>query len=535
MTTQAFQMLTMAGALHRAARLFASRPAILDGERILTWSGFADRVARAGAVLAALGVRAGDRFAIISRNSFRCAELINAGYWIGAVPVPVNHRLAAGEIRLLLEDAQCAMVAVEERFAGMLDDEALQPWRARALHVAPRASAGGRPQYEPLLASSRPAAMHESRPDDDALLLFTGATSGRSKGVRLSHANIIWNAMQFAIATRAGVNDRFLHVSPMFHSADLVGTAFTLTGAAHAYLDDVSGATVVDAIRRHRITVTMLAPTVLVMALDEPEFEGGAFRDLRLVCYGSAPLAVKVITKAMHRLPAAGFAQCYGLTETAPILTVLPPEDHRRAIESGEHEHLQSVGKSLLHVDIRIADDDGRDVAEGGSGEILVRGPNVSAGYLGMPEATAQAFRDGWFHTGDIGRIDSDGYLYIRDRKKDMIITGSENVYSTEVEAALCRHAGVREAAVIGIPDEKWGEAVFAVIVPAPGRRPTEGELISHCRRHIGGFKIPRRMAFVEALPRSAVGKVLKRELRRTYAAPPGGSGGTISTAGLNP
>ena len=507
----------MSGIVARAAALYADRPAIVDAEGNLTWSQYAARIARAAGMLSGLGVGRGERFAIISRNSFRHAELLNAGYWLGAVPVPINYRLAAPEIRHILEDAQCGLVVVEDRFLPLLEHEALAPWRGRVLHLG--AAPAGAPAYEPLLARAPALPRHEAQPDDDAILLYTGGTTGRSKGVRLSHANIIANAIQLAIATRTSPDDRYLHAAPMFHSADLIGTATTLVGGSHVYLGDVSGRSVLQSIHDHRVTFTNLPPTVVIMMLKEPDFDSFDVSSLRTLFYGSAPMAVEWVRRAAQKFPSAGLQQGYGLTETSPILCTLTPEEHRRALATGNDELLRSVGKPVLGVELRIVDSEDRDMPVGQSGEIVVRGPNVTKGYLGLPEQNAKTFRNGWFHTGDIGRLDAEGNLYVLDRMKDMIITGGENVYSSEVEAVLYKHPAVHEAAVVGVPDEKWGEAVFAAIVPAPGATITPEEIIAHCRKYIGGYKIPRRMVFLDALPKSALGKILKTELRRIYGA----------------
>jgi long-chain acyl-CoA synthetase len=509
--------LTMATALARAADLFGTRPAILDRECNLTWSQYVDRIARAAGILKALGVGVGDRFGIISHNTFRHAELINAGYWLGAVPVPLNFRLASPEIRYILDDADCKLLAVEDRFVHLMDDEHFVPWRDRSLYVSPQQSDVGWPQYEPLLSRTEPLPVHEAAQDDDAILLYTGGTTGRSKGVRLTHANTITNGTQIALAIRAYADDRFLHVSPMFHSADLMGTAFTLVGGGHAYLSDFTGRNLLQAIADHRITSSMLAPTIIIVTLQEPDFDSFDLNSMRLVFYGSAPMAAEWIRRTMEKFPNAGLQQGYGLTETSPILTTLTPEQHRAGLADGNHELLRSVGKPVVHVDLRIFDDADRELPVGEIGEIVVRGPNVTKGYLGLPEQNEKTFRNGWFHTGDVGRLDAEHNLYVMDRLKDMIITGSENVYSSEVEAALYKHPGVLEAAVVGVPDAKWGEAVFAAIVPAPGYALSEAELIAHCRQHIGGYKVPRQMALVDALPKSAMGKILKNELRRIY------------------
>ena len=228
-------------------------------------------------------------------------------------------------------------------------------------------------------------------------------------------------------------------------------------------------------------------------------------------------MAVEWIRRTMEAFPTANIQQGYGLTETSPILTTLDEDIHVRAMETGEYEILKAAGRPLVGIDMRIVDPDGNKVPTGEDGEVVVRGPNVTAGYLNRPEENERAFRNGWFHTGDVGKMDENGFMFLLDRKKDIIITGGENVYSSEVEAALYQHDDVHECAVVGIPDEKYGEALFAAIVPRPGAELTEEAIIEHCRGRIGGYKIPRQMAFLDELPKSAMGKILKTEIRKTY------------------
>ena len=510
-------MLTMVSAMDRARRLYGARPAVVDDEGTFTWNEFVDRARRAASVLDGLGIGGGDRYAILSRNTFRNAELMHAGYWSGRVPVPINIRLAGPEIRHILDDAGCKLLVVDEALTELATADELAPWRGRTLLVAAEMRDSPWPQYEALLADAAPAGAHEPAEDDTAILLYTGGTTGRSKGVPLSHRNVFANGQQCAIALGARTDDVFLHAAPMFHSADLLGTAYTLQGAAHMFLPVFSPESVLRAMERHGVTVAFLAPTMIIMILQDPAFENFDLAKLRLVFYGSSPMAVEWIRRAMEALPGAQIQQGYGLTETSPILTTLDPGEHREALESGRYDWLKAAGRPVTGVDMRIVDRNGDEVPLGEAGEVAVRGPNVTSGYLNRPEETASAFRGGWFHTGDIGRMDEEGFMYLLDRKKDMIVTGGENVYSSEVEAALYQHPGVSEAAVVGVPDETYGEALFAVIVPAPGVSLDVEGMIAHCRERIGGYKIPRRMAFVDEMPKSAMGKILKTELRRIY------------------
>jgi len=513
-------MLTMSSALDRALRCYPNKPAIVDAEGRWSWAGHIDRVRRAAGVLQARGVRPGDRFGILSRNTFRHCELIHAGYWMGAIPVPVNVRLAPPEVAYILDNAGCEVVAVDDAFLALIESEALSRWRPRAF----RQSAAGSdaesdlPDYEDLIAAAEPAELHDAAEGDTALLLYTGGTTGRSKGVQLSHYNIVTNGLQCGHTLGFRTDDTYLHIAPMFHSADLLGTGFTLVGGAHAYLPVFSPGNFFEAMQGLGITWTMLAPTMIIMTLQAEDPANYDLSRWRAMLYGSAPMAAEWVAKTLKAFPGVEVTQGYGLTETSPILTILPMDEHVKALDSGNLERLKAAGRPVIGVDMRIVDENGAEVPTGQTGEVIVRAPNVTKGYLGLPEADAAAFRNGWFHTGDVGRIDEEGFMYLVDRKKDMIITGGENVYTIEVEAAIYEHPEVSECAVVGIPDEKYGEALLAVIVPSPGKSLSAEAMIAHCRSRIGGYKIPRQYAFLDQLPKSAMGKILKTELRRIYS-----------------
>ncbi len=503
-------MLTMTSTLERAARMFGARSAIADARTTATWAEHVGRVRRAAAILQSHGLQPGDRFAVMGLNSHLYSEILHAGYWAGLIPVPINHRLAPPEIRQIVDDAGCKLLAHCNAFAKVLATPELARLKLQPLNLES--------DYERRLTQTEPIAAHETQPDDLALLLFTGGTTGRSKGVCLSHGNIVSNAMQVALAMRATQDDRFLHAAPMFHAADLLGNAFTLVGGSHAYLPTFSGDGALAALRDRQVTVAMLAPTMIIMILQQPNLANYDLASLRLIFYGSSPIDAAWVRRAMTAFPGVDLQHNYGLTETAPILTAVDPAEVRALFESGNEAILRSAGRPLAGVDLTIRDDDGNDLAQGEVGEVVVRGPNVAMGYFNRPDETAAAFRDGWFHTGDMGRLDDNGLLFLVDRKKDMVITGGENVYTTEVEAAIYLHPNVQEAAVIGVPDEKYGEALFAVVVPVPGKAISIDDIVEHCRGRIGAYKIPRRGDIVTELPKSAMGKILKNELRRIYA-----------------
>lgn len=513
-------MLTMSSALDRCQRLHGRKPAIVDYERSWSWIEHLDRVARAATLLQRLGVKRGERFGILSRNTSRHCELLHAGYWAGMVPVPVNVRLAPPEIALILRDADVKALAVDEPFVPLAEGEHIKPFTANAFAVAPAALGGKLPDYESLIRDCEPAGLVASAEDDDAIVLYTGGTTGRSKGVRLTHRNVVSNGMQCGVEMGFRGDDIYLHVAPMFHSADLLGTGFTLLGGAHAFLPQFTPTNLLRALQDLKVSWLMMAPTMIVMVLRELKPADFDLRHLRAFLYGSAPMAPEWINKAIDAFPGVEIAQGYGLTETSPILTYLDFAEHRKAIDSGDHTRLTAAGRPIVGVDMRICDHEGREVALGEPGEVVVRAPNVTIGYLNMPKETAAAIRDGWFHTGDVGRMDEDGFMYLLDRKNDMVVTGGENVYSVEVEQAIYQHPDVVECAVVGIPDEKYGEALFAAIVIQPGKTLTSDQIVEHCRSRIGGYKIPRQMAIVQQLPKSAMGKILKSELRRMFGKP---------------
>jgi long-chain acyl-CoA synthetase len=432
----------------------------------------------------------------------------------------VNYRLAPPEIAFVLSDAQCQRLAIEDEFLPLLQSQELNTWAEKTLLVANEPNPSSLPQYEPLLNQATAASVFESEEDDDAIIIYTGGTTGRPKGVRLSHRNIVTNALQLGWAVKPRADDVYLHVAPMFHSAEFLANPFILAGAAQVYLPRFTARNVLQTIQDHGVTSTLLTPTMIIMMLQEPEFDNFKISSLRQILYGSAPMAAQWIRRAMERFTGVEFMQSYGLTETAPILTTLSMDEHQQAIATGDLSLLHSVGRQLPGVDLRIIDNNGNEVPHDTAGEVVVKAPNVARGYLNRPDATAEAFREGWFFTGDIGRLDERGFLYLLDRKKDLIITGSELVFSLEVESVLYQHPKVHECAVVGVPDDTYGEALLAAVVPKPGETLTQDELIEFCRGKIGGYKIPRRYVFLQELPKSAMNKVLKATLRQQYGDP---------------
>ncbi len=510
-------MTTMTSALLRTNRLFGDRPAVIDAEINLTWSEHIERIQKLATALAGLGIKKGDRFGIIGPNSFRYTELMYAGFWAGAIAVPINHRLAPPEILHILEDAECKFLALGDDYLNLTDDDQLAPWRDKRIAIGATSPDKDVPAMDELLNAADPAEPQDPNEDDLALLLYTGGTTGRSKGVQLTHRNVYSNGWQVINAMEIIKEDVYLHVAPMFHAADLLGTGYTINGCAHSYLPVFTPTGVLQAIQDYKVTQCMMAPTMIIMILEEPTFDDYDISTYRNLFYGSSPMAAEWVEKSIQRFTNAEVQQGYGLTETSPILTTLDADDHRDAVASGDIGILRAAGRPVIGIDLKILDDDGNEVPTGEAGEVCVRGPNVTPGYLNRPEENEKAFKNGWFHTGDVGRVDENGVMFLMDRKKDMIVSGGENIYTSEVEAALYKHPDVFECAVIGVPDDKYGESLFAVIVTAPGETLTEDIIIDHCRELIAGYKIPRQMDFVEELPKSAMSKILKNELRDIY------------------
>ncbi|MCY1408786.1 Long-chain-fatty-acid--CoA ligase [compost metagenome] len=370
--------------------------------------------------------------------------------------------------------------------------------------------------YETWLADSHPVEDALSSGRQLAAVLYTGGTTGTPKGVMLSHDNLVSNALSALAAAPRPLIEAALHVTPMFHVGGLASILQTAQRCAtHIILRQFDSAAVLNAIANEGANETFLVPTMLQRILDDPSFSEHDLSAMKNIIYGAAPIDHTLLQRALKAFPNSQFMQVYGMTELAPVAAVLPA--HYHTPEGQALQKLQAAGRPTPLCELRIVDADGRELPHGQAGEIVVRGPTVMLGYWNKPEETAKALRDGWMHTGDGGYLDDDGFLYIADRIKDMIVSGGENVYSSEVENALLSHPGVQMCAVIGIPDEQWGEAVHAIIVPVPGVT-LDGEALKlHCRGRIAGYKCPRSLEFRQELPLSAAGKVLKFELRAPF------------------
>jgi long-chain acyl-CoA synthetase len=510
----------IAQTVRRAALLRPDRPAMVDGDVRYDWRQFEARIAGIAGGLRALGLAPGDRVAMLGHNTHRYVEFLFATLWAGGIAVPVNTRWAGPEVRHALDDSGARILVADPDHAEAA--EARREEGAALEHLILAADAGERRDgwhHWEDLAAGAPVDDALRGYDDVACLFYTGGTTGRSKGVMLSHANLVTNSMTAMLNMGIREDTVHLHTSPMFHVAGGARAfSVTLAGGTHVMNPRFDVETFLATIERERVTITIIVPTMLARLVEYDGLERFDLSSLRLLSYGASPMPEALLRRAKERLPGIRFLQSYGMTELSPVATVLPPEYH--VFEGPDAGYTASAGQPVYNADLMILGDDERSVPTGGIGEVCVRGPMVMKGYWNLPELTADTLRGGWMHTGDAGYLDERGFLFIVDRVKDMIVSGGENVYSAEVEDAIYLHPDVAECAVVGVPSERWGEAVHAVVVPRAGTRPTAESIIEHCRTRIAGYKCPRTVEFrEEELPKSGPGKILKTELRAPHWA----------------
>lgn len=504
--------------LNSAADTFPNKIASIDGERRRTWGEWRDRMSRLAAALRVLGMAADDRVAILALNSDRYTEYLFAVWWAGGAVVPMNTRWSATENAYSLNDSGTKILFVDRNFAPMLDAiRAEAKGVTTVIFIGDDTAPEGMLSYEDLIAQHAPCADAVRRDEDLAGLFYTGGTTGFPKGVMLPHRALWYNAMVIAKEFRFDNDSTCLHAAPMFHLADFgFNTSIAMVGGCNVYIPSFEPEATMAAVETHQVNSLLLVPTMLGMVLAHPNFKPERMKSLKGYFYGASPMPEGLLRQGMQAMPHVKFFQAFGQTEMAPIVSVLQPEDH--VLEGPRAVRLRSAGRPAAGCEIKIIDEDGNIVPRGTVGEIAARSPGVMQGYWELPEQTEKALVDGWVHTGDGAYQDDDGFIYIVDRMKDMIVSGGENVFSAEVESAISTHPDVAGVAVIGIPSEQWGESVHAIIIPKPGTTPDEASIIAHCKAQIAGYKCPRSITLrADPFPLSGAGKVLKRELRVPY------------------
>ena len=475
----------------------------------------ANRIANA---LVAEGLEPGARVAFLAKNCAEYALFYLGCAKAGVVPVPLNFRLAAPEWSYIVNDARAELLFARGALAGAIDPVRGELGSVRRCLALEAPSLPGWDDYERWLAraSDDPPARWIDEASD-VYQMYTSGTTGRPKGAVLQHRAVMENVRQISAVTRVGEGDRYLVVAPMYHAAAAV-TAFWLSslGGCLYILEDFVPGEVVRALSEEQIVAGTLVPAMIQACLvNVPDVARRSYESLRTIIYGASPIAVETLRRAIEVF-GCGFAQGFGMTETTAAATFLLPSDHERALRE-KPGLLLSCGRALPGTEVMIADADDRELPRGEIGEILVRGPQLMRGYWNLPEASKEALRGGWMHTGDAATMDDEGYVFIQDRVKDMIVSGGENVYPREIEDVLFQHPAIADAAVIGVPDVQWGEVVKAIVVLKAGAVVTEIELIEFARVSLASYKRPRSVEFIAELPRNPSGKVLKKDLREPF------------------
>jgi fatty-acyl-CoA synthase len=510
---------TLADQVRLHARERGDREAFICEGRRTTFAAFDSATSRVANALIAAGVTDQARFAYLCRNSDRVFELVYGGHKAGAVPVGVNWRLATDEAAYILNDAGALLVFTDEESLPLaLAAAAKAPCVRRIIALDGAGADRDVTDFVGWRDAFGDADPHRDG-DTDAVAcqIYTSGTTGNPKGALITHRNFI-EQRRAGQDTGPWMNsvegDVVLVAMPTYHIGGLtMGTIGFSQGCTVVVSARPDPASLMDSIEQHRVTITFLVPAAIQALLDHSDCRPERLRSLRILRYGAAPMTASLLRQIRAAL-ACDIVQVYGMTEATGSVSSLPPQDH---IDSEADRRMRSVGKSLAHLEITIRDADGNTLPTGAIGEICVRGRSIMAGYWRLPEATAEAFHGEWYRSGDAGALDEDGYLYLHDRIKDVIISGGENIYPAEVENAICDHPAVAEAAAIGVPDRRWGETVKVIVVVRSGSAVSEMELIEFVRGRIAAYKAPKSVAFVPGLPRNPSGKILRRELRASF------------------
>ncbi len=498
--------------LTRRELLAPGKEAVVDGRRRLNYQQLNRRINRLSNALQGLGLQFGDRISILSYNCLEFVEVIMAAAKLGLILVPLNWRLTPAELTFNLNDSGAETLFFDSDLAELVKGITNQTPLKQFIVFGDKKMLEAR-AYEPLLAGhSESEPEVENQPDLDTphIIMYTAGTTGKPKGAVLSQGASFWNVLNLNAALDFTSSDRNLLVLPMFHIGGI--GLFTLPmlydGGTVVIQRTFDPAKTLALLKEERITLFFGVPAIFLALIQHPEFNADAFKKVRLVMSGGAPLPISLV-KQYHETGIV-LQQGFGMSEAAPSIATL---DKSLALEKAG-----SIGRALMHLEAQVVDDDMHDVSTGDVGELVIRGPNLLQGYWNRPEVTKEVFTGGWFHTGDLARMDEDGELYIVDRKKDMFISGGENVYPAEVENAIYELPQISEAAVIGVEDDKWGEVGRAVVALKEGHSFTAEMIIDHLKGRLAKYKIPKSVVFVEQLPRNAAGKVLKTILREEYA-----------------
>ena len=496
--------------LRRAAHSAPEREAYIFGSERRTYREAEKRALHLAGWMQENGIGYQDKVGYMLMNGLPFIDVFYATSLVGALGVPINFRLTKDELVYIIGQSECKVLFVEQMFLPVIESIRSQLQLVEMIVVVNGDSSKTTTSYEEIYhQSSTYQPCNSLSGDDGALIMYTSGTTGRPKGAVLTHQNMCMNGMNQVVTAGLSIEFKQLLVAPLFHIAALSTLLYPINGTTviHSQFnpDDV-----LQSIEKERINFIFLAPTMWHMLVECPSIEKYDLTSLERCAAGSAPLSLALKEKIAKYFPNGKLRDPFGQTEMSPVTTCLQPEDSIRKNSS--------VGKPVANIEVRVVDENMNDVPLGDVGEIVYRGPTVMKEYYKNPEATAEAFRGGWFHSGDLVRMDDEGFIYVVDRKKDMIISGGENIYPAEIEQVLNRHPKIAESAVIGVVDEKWGEVVKAYIVLRSGETMTEEEIILYCQENLASYKKPKYVSFVEELPRNASGKIVKTVLRKNYA-----------------
>lgn len=511
--------------LDKALSLYKDKEAVVCGDSRFTYGRFAERAYGLSWFMHDEGIRRGDCIAILHQNNHEFLETYFATAHLGAVLNPLNTRLSPGELSSIVKDSEAKWLIASTRFASLVEavlDTGIPIRKIIWTGTGERPEGRNFLSYEDITEHSHkdPPPTPPMSEEDVAYLYYTSGTTGLPKGVMLSHKNVCIHALAAIAELGLTDRDRWIHAAPLFHLADAWATfAVTWVGGCHVIAEDFKPSAVLEKMQRERVTITNMIPTMLNMLVNTPGVKDYDFSSLRVMLSGGAPIAPDVVRRIMETFR-CDYIQTYGMTETSPYLTLSVLKENLRLLPPEEQFlYKAKTGRPFMGVLLKVVREDGTEVVNDDTevGEIIVKGDTVSKGYWKRPVETSETLKDGWLYTGDMATIDPEGYVHIVDRKKDVIITGGENVYSIEVENVLYSHPAVLEAAVVGVPDPKWGETVKAVVVPKPGQVVTEEEIIQYCKERIARYKAPKSVDFVSELPKSGSGKIYKKTLRDRY------------------
>ena len=511
-------MIYLTQSIHRNCQKYPNKLATIHNGREHTWTQFKNRVSRFAAALQKIGVEENDRVGILALNSDRYLEFYMTVPWAGAAVVALNTRWSAKENAYSLNDSGTKILLIDDAFLHQV--EALNKENIPVqtyIYIGEEDCPDGMMDYEKMIAEADPIEDSFRHDDDLAGIYYTGGTTGFPKGAMLTHKSLWTSAMAVLIEASIKATNTYLHAAPMFHAADgAMSNGALIMGSTHCFLPTFTPQGTVETIKKYNASHAVLVPIMIQMVTAYVQKTNSTLESLEFVLYGASPIPETVLVEALKAFPTTTFVQGYGQTELSPIVTILGAEYH--VTEGPNSGKLKSAGQAVSCVEIRIVNKEDKVLGTNEIGEVTVLGPNRMLKYWNKPEETATSLRNGWIYTGDVGYMDEQGFLFLVDRAKDMIVTGGENVYSTEVENAVMKHPAVHQCIVIGIPSEQWGELVHAEIIFKEGMSATKEEIAAHCKELIANYKCPKSIKFrTEPFPVSGAGKLLKREVRKVY------------------